>query len=316
MKNLNSKIFDNYRKRNQKKIYIILFLFLLLVLLSYLIYKNETKELPKLVMMSDLIKEEKNEEEIYAYIDVVTKPVLFASYEEDGKEDNDKYYLVMDKNNYLYVVYMDDDLYNKLNIDDITINPIKISGLTKSINRDIKDAAIKAYNVLMKDEYLTLDNFKNYSGLVYLDTTINLKDSTIYIIMMTIISFIFIVYLIIYFKNIIKNKKLLTKIEIFELEKIASELFEQTNSKYSNMYLYLLKKFVVDLNKNIVIIAYDDIKQANIVEKNYNGTIFQSIKIITVNNKKYEIATSKIENKEKKLQEILKIIKENSKNII
>ena len=77
--------------------------------------------------------------------------ILFAVYEIDGEEEELKYYLVMDNDNYLYIIYMKDSEYKKLNVDSIETNPIKVKGLTKKIPNDIKELAIESYNEIMKE---------------------------------------------------------------------------------------------------------------------------------------------------------------------
>ena len=178
MKNLNAEAFKKSNKKNSTLLIVGICLLVVTILLIYLGVKNENKPLPDPENLGSLVANKMFDEDKYVYLDVAIKPYLFAVYETDGKEDDAKYYLVMDKDNYLYILYMKEDKYNELNVDSIKESPIRVYGITKRIPNDIKDLAISSYNELMEDEYLTKDNFKDYVGLLYLDTKSEVNDSS------------------------------------------------------------------------------------------------------------------------------------------
>lgn len=320
MKNLNSIQLESSIKKN-KKVLIVSLLFLIVTLtLIFFGIKNEHKKLPKAINMSDLVDNLENKENIYAYIDVNTKPYLFAVYETDGIEDDNKFYLVMDSNNYLYIVYMTSSNFQKLNIDSINENFIRVKGLTKKIDNEIKELAILSYNEEMGSEYLTKENFKDYVGLTYLDLEASLNDSSLYYIGSFFSFLVFLILIIIYLTIYLKTKRTLKKYSKEELNKISMELYGlKENNVYSKMSFYLLKDYIVDTSNGIIILKYKDIIWAYPYEYRYNDLIVnKSIKVYVKNNKVYDIANTKYfdKNKDEILEEILKKLKEKNSEII
>lgn len=319
MKNLNSEVFNKNKKRNNILLIIGLILLAITILLIYLGIKYENQKLPEEISMNELISKGREDEKIYSYIDVNIRPYLFAVYETDGVEENAKFYFVMDKDNYLYIVYMNDKKYDELNKESIKDNSIKINGLTKKIPNDIKDLAIESYNKLMEDTYLTKENFKEYVGLIYLDTVTSVYDSSIYYVGSFLTGFFFILIIIIYIVIVIKSKKTLNNISEEELAKIDAEINNINNELYSKMKIYLLKDYIVDLGNSIVILKYEDLLWAYPFEQRYNGLLINKcIKLVDKKNKKYDVASSKIldKNKDEILQEILKEIKEKNQDVL
>lgn len=319
MKNLNAEAFKKSNKKNITLLIVGLVLLAITVLLIYLGVQNQNKPLPDPENLSSLIENKKFDEDIYAYLDVATKPYLFAVYETDGKEEDAKYYLAMDKNNYLYILYMKEDKYKELNVDSIQEIPIRISGITKRIPNDIKDLTITSYNELMKDEYLTKDNFKDYVGLVYLDTKAEVNDSSLYYLGAFLSGLFFIIIVITYIVIVIKNKRTFKNISNEELAKIDSEISMMSTSEYANMKFYLLKDYIVDLTNNIVILKYSDLVWAYPYEQRYNGLLVNKcIKLVDKKNKMYDVANTKVldKNKDEILQEILRKIQEKNGDLV
>jgi len=319
MKNLNSPILEESFKRNKKFLIVSLVFLMISSILLYFGLENAKKELPTPVSMSDLIEEAKSPNETYAYIDVNTKPYLFAVYETDGIKEENKFYLVMDKDNYLYIVYMGNNNFAKLNLETIKEKPIRIYGLTKKIPNDIKDLAISSYNELMKDEYLTVENFKDYVGLIYLDLETSLNDSTLYYTFAIISIVFFITFLIVYLINHLKSRNTLKKYSFEELNRLSMELMEISNNKYSKMKLYFTKNYIVDTSLSLVILKYEEIIWAYPYEHRSNGLLVnKNIKVITSLNKTYDIANTNLinKNKEETLKDILNFLKNKNSNLI
>ena len=319
MKNLNA---DAFAKSNKKNIMLLISGIILLVITILLIYfglKNENKPLPTPINLTELIENNHNDEDVYSYLEVALKPYLFAVYETDGVEDNAKYYLVMDKENHLYILYMTESNYNKLNVDSIKENPIKVFGITKKIPTDIKNLAIESYNELMEKEYLNKENFSEYIGFIYLDLETKINDSSLYYLGATLSFIFFLIVIITYIVIIVLNKKTFKKISSDELAIIDAEISNMNSSEYSNMKFYLLKDYLVDLANNVVIIKYSDILWAYPYEQRYNGLLINKcIKIVDINNKKHDIGNTKILNKNKDeiINNIINRLKEKNPNII
>jgi len=320
MKNLNSIQMEKSIKKNNKMLIVSLLFLIVAIIFIVLAIKNENKYIPVAVNMNDLIVEEKTEENIHAYVDVNTKPYLFAVYETDGVEEDNKFYLVMDSNNYLYVLYMSEKNYNELNKDSIEDNSIRVNGFTKRIENDIKELAIDSYNESLGDTYLTNENFKDYVGLIYFDLEFDINDSTIYYVGAFISFLLFIVFISIYLSIYFKNKKIFKKYSKEELEKIGIEIYQlNNNNPYERMKLYFLKDYVVDTSNGIVILKYNEIIWAYPYEYRYNGLVVnKNIKVYDINNKVHDIANTKYfdKNKNEILEEIIKKLKEKNKEII
>ena len=319
MKYLNAEVFKESSKRNKKLLIIGIILLGITILLIYLGIKNENKALPKEIDLNTLVEKENDEEYVYSYVEVVTKPYLFAVYETDGVEDIAKFYFVMDKNNYLYILYMNDSKYKELNVDNIKDNPVKVLGLTKKIPNDIKELAIESYNELMEDEYLTKENFKEYIGFLYLDTITPVNDSSLYYVGAFLSGFFALLIIVIVIVIVVLNKKKISKMDSIELSKIDAEISQMGSSKYSDMKFYLLKEYLVDLRNNLVILKYSDILWAYPFEQRYNGMLINKcIRIKDINNKKYDVASTKLLSKDKDetLQAILMELKEKNPDII
>lgn len=93
------------------------------------------------------------------------------------QEGNDNsYYIVMD-DLYMYIAYMPSYTFNALNREDITENHKVLAGTTKLTTREVKELAVEAYNESVEEEYkITIADFDNYFGSVYLDTTVTGDD--------------------------------------------------------------------------------------------------------------------------------------------
>ena len=319
MKNLCSSFLE--KKIKKKKIYLIfsmLFLFLAIYLIiSATNYKKEEKNI-KYINMYDYFEEGSHLSNEHVYVDAVTKPYLFAFYKNNEKEEANKYYMVMDQKKKIYIVYMSEEKYKKVFSKDSN-ESVKIKGITKSLPTSIKDLAIDSYNKSVNEELLNYENFNEYLGNYYLDATNQTSTSDIYILLFILSIFISLILIFIYMKSIINNKKIIKNISRQELEKISSDLFQMENSRYNDLKLFFLDKYLVDLWNNIQIIKYQDIIWAYPYEKRRNGLLIgKYIMIVDKNNKKYIIANTKnvIKNKDYKIEEILKEIHKKNTNII
>ena len=319
MKNLNSVQINAAIKKNQRYLIFGIIALILAALLIYLGIRNSEKDLPDPINLNDLITEGSDTENIPVYVDVNMQPYLFAVYTTDGVEEDNKFYFVVDSNDYLYILYMSTSNYNKLNIDSIVEKPIRVYGITKKIDDDIKELAIETYNEEMQEEYLNNENFQDYVGLIYLDMETNLNDSSMYYIAAFVLFIVFLVLIILYLINFFKNKKIFKNFSHEELEKIGAEIYELREKPYSKMKFYLLKDYVVDLSNSIIILKYQDILWAYPYEYRYNGMLVnKNIKVVDKNNKYYDIANTKYLDKEKDkvLQDILEKLKEKNPEII
>ena len=313
MKNLNSLAFSKLKKRNNILFIICIITLVLTFLFISLGYIKEKK-----ISYVDINKISKNNKyEIDVSLKINIKPTMFAVYTKNGKEDRNKFYFVMDSNNKLYIVYMNDNLYNQIN-KNMTNQSYLIKGKTKKISLAIKKLAISSYNQLMKDEYLTDDNFSDYVGDLYIDTTFNFNNNLIYYLIAFILSLIFLILFGSYINVFVFNKKVLSKLDKNKLARIDANLQEVAYQQYNDLNLYLLKDSLVSLNYKIIIIDYKNIIASFMLEYKSNFILDKYIKVIDKNNKNYKIASiNKIDNKEDKiLTEIINLLRKKNKNII
>ena len=184
------------RKKKLKKSILISFLLMVLSIIIFVICDN--------------IDSNSAKEDIYAYLDIKNTALKFASYEGEASS----YYFVTD-GTYIYIAYMDDTKENKINAKEDKDVTVKIKGMTKVTPKDVKEIAISSYNKMFDltgDEALTISDFSNYFGSVYIDLTTTSTGATnalfttgFLLFLGSFISFIiFIVYNAIYYKNIKK----------------------------------------------------------------------------------------------------------------
>ena len=315
MINTNDEIF----KKNKRRNFILLIISIVLLLgacsLVFLGLKNKNKELPAPINL----KEVKKKENRYSSVEVNIKPYLFAVYEVNKKEESAKYYFVMDKDKNLYILYMKDEDYHKLNIDSVVENPITVYGYAKPITYDLKKQAIDSYNKYMETEYLTKENFNEYVGSFYLDMKTPINDSSLYGFGVLILGILFLTFISLYIIRSIKDKQMMNKLTPELLKKIDTELALTIESKYEHMKFYLLKNHLVDFNNNVIIIPYSDIIWIYPYDRTYNGLLVNKyLKVITKDNKKYNVASTRAldDNKDQILEEIENKIKEKNQNIL
>lgn len=150
----------------------------------------------------------KIKENIYTYLDVKNTALLFA-----GFDDKKEYYYFVTDGTYVYIAYMDEATY-KENFENDGKDNIRIYGYTYTTTKDVKQIAIDTYNEMYElkgDEALTVADFSNYFGSVYMNMTDNLSNETGICDMLGFITFITgMIMLIAYFikskniKNILK----------------------------------------------------------------------------------------------------------------
>ena len=88
---------------------------------------------------------------------------------------NNGYYIVSD-DKYNYIVLLTDKKANELMNMDLEKNPVKIYGISKEINNDLKKIVIEKYNNGFDEkDKITIEEYYSYFGDVYLDQTLALK---------------------------------------------------------------------------------------------------------------------------------------------
>lgn len=250
--------------------------------------------------LNDIIVNEKGgKEDMIATVDVYKKPYLFA----EQQDNPNGYYIVMDSNNFMYIVYMSkyDELTTK---QDIATNPVTIKGGTKLISKEVKDLALEAYNEgLKEEEKLTMADFSSYFGNVYLDITSTGTDEIAFFqyIMAFILGLLGIIAIVVNIIQKAKFSKGIKKMDESLIETLDNEMNAQDAFYYERIHLYLTNHYIINFKGTFRVIEYQDIIWMYSMIYRYNGIkTNQSIKVMTKDGKTHEIAAIDVATKAKK----------------
>ncbi len=292
--------FTNINIKNQYKKTIIYFVIsIILIILSIVFYAWKCSIIKTSRVqdksLNDIIINEKNEKDYKrAYINNVSNPVKFAI----DKENNNAYYIVND-GKYLYVIYMNEEKYQSIIQSK---SEVKIEGITKYPTKDVKELAIEKFND-DKDENdkISLVDYDNYFGDVYLDMEESESSIAIFQIFLVVITIIpGIIIFIVNLAKIINFNKIKSKYSIKELD---NEMNDKNSFYYNKANLYLTPNYIISFSGKLFIIKYIDIDwiYPNITKTNGIKTA-KSIILITKENKTYII--SNLSNITRKSKEI------------
>ncbi len=280
--------FTNINIKNQYKKTIIYFVIsIILIVLSIVFYAwkcsiIKTSRVQEKSLNDIIIKEENEKDYKSAYINNVSNPVKFAI----DKENNNAYYIVND-GKYLYVIYMNEEKYQSIIQNK---SEVKIEGITKYPTKDVKELAIEKFND-DKDENdkISLVDYDNYFGDVYLDMEESESSVAIFQIFLVVITIIpGIIIFIINLAKIINFNKIKNKYNIKELD---NEMNDKNSFYYNKANLYLTPNYIINFSGKLFIIKYTDIDwiYPNITKTNGIKTA-KSIILITKENKTYTIS--------------------------
>ncbi len=281
------------KERKKQKLFLWIGILSIIIMIIFFFYgnkKTDEAEKTKDTMHNVILKEkEEHRNNKKAYLDVYTTPYKFAVYEDTS----DAYYFVMD-DKYMYVVYMTVADYYKLNKKNIETNPIKIEGVTEKTPDDIKKLAIDAYNDAMENEEdkLTLNDFDNYFGSIYLDMTpTNDSIGGFEYLMGTIFGVLGLTMFIIFFVIKIRFKNGIKKLDSNEIMKIDMEMNSPDSFYYEKAHLYLTKNYIINFAGTFNVINYKDIIWIYPFITRTNGIkTSQSIMVVTKDGKRKNVA--------------------------
>lgn len=251
----NKIIKKEIRKVNLYFFYFIFFLIIcILVILIGTRQNNNNKD--NYVYLNDVIESKNNKENLNTYLDIADTPYSIAKYEN---EEDHAFYIVFD-NRYFYIAYLNDDIYNKLNVENLSDNPIRIYGTTAKIPDEVKDIALEVYNEGLDEEnQIEMEDFNSYFGEVYLNNASLKKGNNTYYIISIIPLIISLSTLIIFIIKKIKIKKVINSLSEEEIEKIEKEIDEEGTTFYSKYHLILTKNYIITFNSNLNIIKYNEL---------------------------------------------------------
>ena len=305
-------------KRTNRKIWISLLIIILGIGLFFLggyFDKKLTKDAQNL---NDVIESKKEDKEnIYTYLDVKNTALLFA-----GFDDKKEYYYFVTDGTYIYIAYMDEATYKEKFENDGEDN-IRIYGYTYTTTKDVKQIAIDTYNEMYEltgDEALTVADFSNYFGSVYMDMTDNTSGEGSMCIMFGFLAFITgMAMLIAYFIKAKHYKKYFKNTSRNELNMINSELNSKDAFNYKDLKLFLTDNYIVSYINNFYAIKYEDVLWIYEYIQRVNG--FRAYTAILVMDKKFKLRTivqTSLNTKAKKesFNEIFETIANKNKNIL
>ncbi|MDD6224414.1 MAG: hypothetical protein PUB18_05395 [bacterium] len=303
--------------QKHKKKLILPFLFLIVSIMFFLShYIIHTKQLTEIYPFHDVIVGEEMEENILVEVEVSEIPVVFAQY--SARKNTSKYYFLMD-DDYMYVGYLDTDTFRTLNRTDISAHPIKIQGYTKQLSGEVIDLMIEAYNREIGYEFLTLDNYADYVGKVYLDTTKVNRSNYLLLGMGGVCFALSIIMTISYFKGSSQIRKIVYSYSAEEWKLIEQELQENVVFEKADLNFYLTDHYIIDLNSGLRIIRYSDIVWIYLYQlTQYGITTNQSIIVYTKNKKKHILLSIHSSSQKRKalLEEIISMIVEKNTKIL
>lgn len=221
-----------------------------------------------------------------ADVEVTLLTDYFATLNESGKLE--RFYLVFDSNDNIFIVVLDNDEFNNLNkIHEYTYNAeieeqesVVIKGRVKEIPAEIKNYALD-YLIEM-DIDVNLSTIDKVIGKYYLDTTITNDYILKQITFLVTPSFLLGIFLIlINVIKIIKRKKIFKVITNQEL----------TNSTHNNLcHVIITNNYLINYKPKLCVIKLDDIVWFYPFEARVKKKVDErSIYIVTKDNNKYDV---------------------------
>lgn len=252
---------------------------------------SEIKDLHSIIVNENKKKNKK------AYIDIKHIPYQCAVIENT----TDSYYIVSD-GKYMYIAFMELKDFNKLNNDNIKNKPIRIEGITREFNEDVKKVSLEVYNEVVKEAQLTESEFDNYFGVVYLDTVMKPKDvAFIPTLVSMFIGFFGFIGLFLTIQEIYSYKHSINEMNDYVLSNLDKEMNSPNALYYDKAHLYLTNNYIINFKNKFVAINYNDIVWMYYFEQRTNGIkASQSIKVVDKTGKAYTVAEVEFITKAKK----------------
>ncbi len=283
----------NVQKEKNSMIRNIAIFFVIIILAFGLkLWENEIKqkEDSEITDLNTLILSKGENEDKKGYLDVKSIPYQFAV--ADGVDES--YYIVTD-GEFLYIAYMDNTEFEKLNNEEIKETPVRIEGITKEIPDEIKEIAIEVYNEGIEDEYKIKNDqeFYSYFGSIYLNMAVSESSTTIMVrlgffmlLFVGVIGFIAALWRYIAFGRTIEKMD----------NSLISELDDEMNNPeafyYEKTHMYLTNKYIINFLGKFTVIDYKDIIWMYSYEQRTNGIkTSQAIRVMNNEGKTYTIAT-------------------------
>ena len=263
-----------------KKTFFIVLIILTLLTLFVFIYINIYINNQKPVYLDKVEKEY-----TLANVNVYLLTDYFATLNDSG--DIERFYIVFDENDKIFVVRLDDNTFNELssiheytyNAEIDKTNSELITGRTKLIPSEIKNYALD-YLISMN---LNINNIDENIDLFYLDTTITntfILHKVLYVFIP--IFLLELVIIILWIVNYIKRKK--------KIKLITEEELKDYNN-YTNCHVIVTNNYVVNYKPKLWVIKIDEIKWLYPYEVRNNKKICERNIFIMTKDNKYNIGS-------------------------
>lgn len=298
MKKFTNKNIQKENKSMKRKIIIFILLIIASFVFSYWKEKNNEDLNKEITDLNSIIISSQDKTDKKAYINLNVIPYKFAI----SDDTQNSFYIVSD-DQYLYIAYMAPEEFNKLNNEDIKNNPVRIEGITYTTSEEIKKLAIDAYNAgLDEQEQISIDEFNNYFGSVYLNMTVEGNSTSGILTGLFILFFLFgIIGLIVSIYQYITFKKGINKMDLDKIEELDNQMNDEKAFYYEKVHLYLTEKYLINFDSRFIVIDYKDIVWMYPYEQRTNGIkTTQAIKVMTEEGKTYTIASISVTTKAKK----------------
>lgn len=311
----NSKLNQTFKLNNR-----CLIAGLIMILISTLLfgwaYVISTRKLSDPENFADLVANQTSKEGIYAELNVMGEPSVFAEY--DDSLTSEKYYFLWNGIHF-YIGYLDYSTYTELKTKTTGVNSHTITGLTKKVPADVRGLAIEAYNEAFGEAILTEDNFDELVGSMYIDVVTPVHDNEIQIIAGIIFITLGLIILCVYWARHHQTKKGMKSRTETEWKRIFSELDSEETKSYKKLSLYLTENYIVDLSSGIRIVEYKDIVwMYQFQMKRYGITVNKNIVLVTKNKEKVSIANMDnfMKRSKKEFTEIMNFIISKNESIV
>lgn len=285
--------------RNMRK-KLIIFILVIVIAFGFKIWEDSTIEEVNnnITDLNSIIISSEDKTDKKAYINLNMIPYQFAV-----SDDTENSFFIVADDQYLYIAYMSPSDFERLNNEDIVNNPVRIEGITETTTEQIKQLAINTYNEgLEEDEQISIDEFNNYFGSVYLNMTIEGNSNANILLGLFILFLLFgVIGTISSLIQLISFKKKTSKMDSDLIEELDNEMNDEKSFYYEKIHLYLTDKHIINFNGKFIVIDYKDIVWMYPFEQRTNGIkTSQAIKVMTEDGKTYTIATIDVVSKAKK----------------
>ncbi len=251
--------------------------------------KNE-----KCTSYDTLISLKQDEENKYAKVTIADLPYEFATKKENGSTE--RYYFVVDENNYLYIVRLSPKKYQEIEKkynEDKENFKYELKGYLFSTPSQLKKLAISGYNEgRTADQKIKSSDFESYFGKTYMDDRItpNSDMATVFIMIAFFTSIFSTVTAGLYINSVIRSKLAIKK---YGKEELELELSKDTVAAYKKAKTYLTDKYLITGINGLHVIEYENILWTYIEKRRQNGvTTAKFVIVATKTGKKYYVASS------------------------